>query len=227
MNVYLLDATTFKQVGEKGQEVRAHMCYNLTKGAMEDVVVTDNHTAESTKTFTIIPGHLYIADAGYGKGKGFGYVVSKKGNALFRFTPNLVNLAKDANGNTKIDMKKMLSTKSKLVEFTCYIHTEKGQYIPVRIIASRLPEDKELLAKERKMRTARRKQQKVKEETLVYAGWVILMTNLDSRHSAISLLDLYRSRWQILSASFCYAHLLFRDVDITRNNTGTGTKRCA
>ena len=197
MQVYLLDASTLKQVGAKGQELRVHMCYNLTKGAMEEVIVTDNHTAESAKTFKIQPGHLYIADAGYGKGKNLAQVISQKGNALFRFTPNLVSLSSDAEGKLKINMAEKLKTKKQLVKFTCYIHTEKGRYIPVQIIASRLPDDKALLARERKMRNSSKKQTKLKDETLVYAGWVLLMTNLDSSHSAESLLHLYRSRWQI------------------------------
>jgi hypothetical protein len=64
-------------------------------------------------------------------------------------------------------------------------------------MASRLPEDKALLAKERKMRTAQKQQKQIKEVTLVYCQWVILMTNLDASHSAKSLFHLYRSRWQI------------------------------
>ena len=68
MQVYLIDATMFKQVGKTGSELRLHMCYNLTKGAMEEVVVSQKYTAEGAKTFTIKPKSLYIADAVYGKG---------------------------------------------------------------------------------------------------------------------------------------------------------------
>lgn len=197
MQVYLLDASTVKQVGKEGKELRLHTCYNLTKGAIEEVIISDNHTAEGVHLFEIIPYSLYIADAGYGKGKNYQHIVSNKGNALFRFTPNLVKLCGNNEGRGKINMVKRLNTKKKIVEFECFVHVGKGKYAPVRIIASRLPDDMALLAKERKMRESKKKQTQIKDETLVYCQWVILMTNLDYSHSAESLLHIYRSRWQI------------------------------
>jgi hypothetical protein len=200
MQVYLIDATTFKQVGKKGKELRAHMCYNLTQGRMEEVVVTDNHTAENVKSYTIKPGNLYMGDAGYGKGVNMELVSEQGGYALFRITPNLVKLANDSKGKDVIDMEARLKkAKRKATQITihCYVHTARGRYVPVRIIASRLPKDKALLAKERKMRASKKKQTQIKEATLVYCQWVILMTNVDDSHSAESLLRLYRSRWQI------------------------------
>jgi len=197
MQVYLIDATMFKQEGKTGSELRVHMCYNLTKGAMEEVVVSDKHTAESAKTFTIKPGSLYIADAGYGKGVHLECIVSQNGYALFRVTPNQIKLATDSNGKNSITLAKLFKTKKKLLDFHCFIHTKNKQYMPVRIIASRLPEDKALLAREHKIRTSRRRQSLIREATLIFCEWVVLMTNVDSSHSAQSLLDLYRSRWQI------------------------------
>ena len=197
MQTYLLDTTTFKQVGKNGEELRVHLCYNLTKGAMEEVVVTDNHTAESTKHFTIKPGNLYMADAGYGKGVNMEYVSSRGGYALFRISPNLVQLCSDSKGKNRIDMEKKLKGKKKLLNFQCFVHTSRGRYIPVRVMASKLPEDKALLAMERKRRNASKKQTQLKGETLVYCQWVILMTNVSENHTAKSLLQLYRSRWQI------------------------------
>jgi hypothetical protein len=201
MQVFLFDSTTFKQVGKDGKELRAHTCYNLTKGKIEEVIVTDKHTAEGTSMFKVIPKCLYIADAGYGKGSKYYDIVSRGGNALFRFTPNLTKLCNDDNGKDAIDMVKKLKSRKnkrkKIIEFNCFIHVGNGKYTPVRVIASRLPDDKLLLARERKIRTSKKKQTQIKQSTLVYSGWVILMTNLGTEHSAESLLHLYRSRWQI------------------------------
>ena len=133
----------------------------------------------------------------YGTGSNLEYISTRNGYALFRITPNLVKLASDPKGKKVIDMAAKLKTKNKCVSINCYVHSQKGRYLPVRIMASRLPEDKVLLAKERKMRTAQKKQTQIKDVTLVYCQWVILMTNLDASHSAKSLFHLYRSRWQI------------------------------
>ena len=124
MQVYLLDASTVKQVGKNGRELRLHTCYNYTKGAIEEVVITDNHTAEGTNLFKIEPLSLYIA------------------NALFRLTPNQVKLCGNAKGVGKVNMLKRLKTKKNNIDFRCFIHYGRGKYSPVRIIASRLPEDK-------------------------------------------------------------------------------------
>ena len=195
--VHLLDGSIFKQVGKNGKELRLHMDYNLTSGAMEEIKITDIHTAESVQVLAIKAGHIYVGDAGFGKGKNLAYTVSCKANALFRMSPNHVSLATDSKGKNKINMLDKLNTKTKVVDFNCFIHSSDGKYIPVRIIASRLPEDKALLAKERKRRKASKKQSKLKEETLVYAEWVILMTSLNSSYSAERLLEMYRTRWQI------------------------------
>jgi hypothetical protein len=165
---------------------------------MDDVLVTDKHTAESVTHFPIEPSVIYIADAGYGKGVNLAHIVSCHGDALFRATPNHLSLAADNKGKEKIDMVKKLDTKSDLIDFVCHVHAKNNKYVPVRIIASRLPEDKALLAKERKIRSAKKRQTKnIRNSTLVYAEWIVLMTSLGDDYSADELLKLYRSRWQI------------------------------
>lgn len=197
--VYLLDATTFKQVGKNGLELRAHMCYNLSTGTMEEIVITGNHTAEGANNFKIIPRCLYIADAGYGLGKNLNHIDSQDGKVLFRVSPNSVRLTLDEKGNEKINMaKKLKSSKKDIVDFKCFVHIGKRKYQSVRIIARRIPKEKIFEAKKRKLRNASKNQHKIKSETLVYAEWVILMTNLDnSTHDAEYLFKIYRSRWQI------------------------------
>jgi len=145
------------------------MSYDLTLGCMDEVLVTDHHIAESFEPFSIEPDSIYIADAGYGRGKKFEYIVSRQGDALLRVTPNHIRLAEDSKGQKKIDMVKKLDTHEDVIEFTCYIHATNKKYVPTRIIASRLPEDKLEAVIKRKKRTAQRKQSKLKAETLIYA----------------------------------------------------------
>ena len=195
--VHLLDGSIFTQAGHGGQKLRLHMDYNLSVGAVEELKITDIHTAESVHAFNMKSGHIYLADAGFGRGKNLAHVLSCKAHALFRMTPNNVSLAKDASGKVKINMVEKLDIKGDVLDFTCYAHSVNGKYVPVRIVAGRLPEDKALLAKERKKRRTSKSQQKLKKETLVYAEWVILMTTLDYNYSTDFLLRMYRARWQI------------------------------
>jgi hypothetical protein len=173
------------------------MSYDLRLGGMDEVKVTDQHTAESFKPFTITPGSIYIADAGFGKGKNLDYIQSRQADALLRVTPNHLELAEDMKGKKKINMVEKLEVGKDIVEFTCYVHSKNGQYVPARIIASRLPPDKAEKSIKQKKRAAQKKQSVIKDETLVYAQWVILMTSLDNSYSAEAILKLYRARWQV------------------------------
>jgi len=177
--IKLIDASIFQQApacrtgrgyknGRGGKSLRLHMCYNLTIGKMDSFKLTENTVAESVSHFQIEKNAIYIADSGYGKGKQFSWIVQNKADALFRLSPSQIQLVSDANGKTKIDMSEKLKTTAppaarlpdgqgragKTLDFKCFIQTEKGKYIPVRIVATRLPEDKALLAKERKRKTA-------------------------------------------------------------------------
>ena len=196
-SVKIGDGTQAKQMGEEGENIRVHMCYSLTKSHMEEVHVTDEHTAESFALFTINPGDIYIGDAGYGKGKNLEYIVSHQADALLRVSPNHIQLSEDPCGKHKIQMAEKLSTKKDVIDFSCYVHTENGKRIPTRIVASRLPEDKAVEAVKRKKRNASKKQRRIKKETLLFAQWIILMTSLGEEFSASGILELYRVRWQV------------------------------
>ena len=191
--------------------MRLHLCYNLSAGRMESIALSDNTVAESVSHFPIERGALYIADAGYGKGKQLLHITQQRADALFRVTPNHLKLAEDGSGRGIINMSEKLDTSANLLDFKCFVHTENGNYSPVRIIASRMPEEKALPAKKRKLRKSSKNQSQIREETLVYAQWVILMTSLPDQYTAKELLEIYRARWQI--------ELLFKRIKQSLNVT--------
>ena len=91
---------------------------------------------DSFRRGLIKAGHIYIADAGFGKGKNLDYLVSCKADAIFRMTPNQVSLATDIKGKSKINMLDKLNTKENLVDFYCFIHSSIGNdkravYLPL------------------------------------------------------------------------------------------------
>ena len=99
------------------------MCYNLTAGQMDETLVTDGRTAESTNVFIIESGAIYMADAGFGTGKNLQHIVSCQADALFRVTPSHLCLAEDEKGKNKINMTTKLDTKSDVLDFTCFLHS--------------------------------------------------------------------------------------------------------
>ena len=68
----------------------------------------------------------------------------------------------------------------------------------MRVLALRLPAEVAEQARERVYARAKRKKQVVRPETLLLAGWVLLLSTWNARDfAAEELFWLYRSRWQI------------------------------
>jgi len=196
-NIHLIDASDVRRIGKDGYIARMHLSYCINMGVMDEVKVTDHHIAEGFQNFTIQENDIYIADAGYGTAIMVEYIKKMKADCIIRITPSKIIL--DDDNGQKIDMFKIL--KSSIInkfEINCYTRSKnKNNIIPARIICSKLPEDKIEKSKKRKLRTSQRKQTTIKEETLLYAEWVILITTLDDSYTIDEILTIYRSRWQV------------------------------
>jgi len=194
-NIHLIDASNVRQIGKNAIICRIHMSYNLNIGAMDEIIVTDHHTAEGFQHYTIQENDIYIADSGYGKANMLEYIVKKKADCIISMTPSHVILEDDKG--ERINMSEKLSkTVENKFDFHCYTKNNKKK-IPVRIICSKIPEDKIEKIIKTKKRKSQKRQSKIKEETLIYAEWVILMTTLEDSNTIDDILDIYRSRWQI------------------------------
>ena len=193
--VHLVDGSNIVKAGKDGEAYRIHMSYNLNIGSMDEVKVTDKHTAEGFAHYSIQAGDIYIADTGYGKAKMYEYVTKRGGDAVFRCTPNHIKL-EDLNGNP-IEMVNKLDKEKQVVDFKCFVINDKKKTL-ARIVASQLPEDKKADSIKRKKKQASKEQTKqIRPETLIYAEWVIILTSLDDAYSAEEVLAIYRSRWQV------------------------------
>jgi len=195
-NVYLIDATQMRRRGKDGKNYRVHMCYDLKRGVMNEVKVTDQHTAESFSHFGIKENDIYIADAGYGRMSQYEYVCSKNADIIFRITPGIFSLFNERG--TPVNLFRMIRKAKKLqFDIKCF-GKYKGKLIPIRIILSRIPDDKvENALNRRKRRIQKKGTVNPRPQTAEYAKWVVLATSLKSSFSADAVLTLYRSRWQI------------------------------
>jgi len=196
-NIHLIDASDIRRIGKDSYIARMHMSYCLNMGVVDEVTVTDNHKAEGFQNFTIQENDIYIADAGYSRATMVEYITKRKADCIIRMTPSTIILD-DVNGS-HIDMFKELKSSIKdKFEIHCYTRKRGNtNRIPVRIVCSKLPEDKIEKAIKKKKQTSRRKQNTIKEETLLYAEWVIIITTLDNSYSMEEILSIYRSRWQV------------------------------
>ena len=155
--VLLIDGSLIRQQGKQQYQQRIHTCYSLNQNRIQQVRVTDYHTAESFCMFSFQKEDIVLADAGYGKARNYAYAMEQGCDVILRISPNHISLV-DAMGE-KID------------------------------IYARL--------KEAKQKKAPKNQSNLKEETLFYGNYVIVITSLGVEYDREEILSIYRSRWQI------------------------------
>lgn len=197
-HVLLLDASIVRQTGKKQHQQRIHTCYSLNQNRIQQIQVTDHHTAESFQLFSFHKNDIVLADAGYGKAGNYACAMKQGCDVILRITPNHFSFF-DADGK-KADisalLKEMELKKEKNMEWFGFCQHEKECY-PVRLIAQKLPEEKAAQSRKRKQRKAQKNGSNIKEKTLFYADYIILVTSLGVEYDRAEILSLYRSRWQV------------------------------
>jgi hypothetical protein len=118
--------------------------------------------------------------------------------ALLRFSPSQCRIEQADGSNFAVSSwLQGLEEEVKIAEQGGYCCTG-DERVKVRVLALRLPAEVAEKARERVRARAKRKQQVVRPETLLLAGWVLLLSTLEARDfSAAELFWLYRNRWQI------------------------------
>ncbi len=195
--VLLVDASTLKQVGGSGDDWRLHTAYDLIAGRLAQVVVTDHTQGEKLDHFEIEAGDIVVSDGGYGYRSSVAAVKKKQADGLFRIHPNTFPL-EDEFGQP-LDLWPLLrKTKGpRMWEQQAYCFHNKQRY-SVRVIACKLPPEQAGLARKRAEKRAQKKGRPVSLNSLVLAGWVLLITTLTATDWPIEdILCLYRVRWQI------------------------------
>lgn len=197
-NVYLVDASIIGQVGKQQPQYRVHLCYDLNQNQINQIKCTDLHTAEGMKHFSFRENDLVLADAGYGTISNYLEIRKQQADALLRVSPNHITF-QEKNG-TKLDFVKLLKeieeSGDSSYEKSCFIKEGKTLHW-VRIVVGKLPKEQAALSQKRKQRKAQKNGSKIKEETLLYAKYVILITSLGAEYDREEILELYRNRWQI------------------------------
>ena len=153
--VLLVDGSLVHLQGKQQQQERVHLCYSLTENRMQQIKVTDYHTAETLSIFDFSPQDIILADAGFGTIKNYVFALQKKADVILRISPKRFPLF-DVEGN-QLDMVSLLKEAEKkkepILEFFAYCK-EGNHWHLVRVVAQRLPKEKAKQAQERKRKKA-------------------------------------------------------------------------
>ncbi len=197
-NVLLVDASVIRQEGKQQEQQRIHLCYSLNENRMKQVKVSDKHTAESLAHFSIEKGDLIMADAGYGTAQNYIYAQEQGADTILRITPKIFCLY-DADGK-KMSLTKLLEKAEKKhmewIDIFGFCRYE-GKTGHVRVVAQKLPACQSVKARKRKTRKASKNQRQIGADTLLSAGWIMVITTLGAEYSGEEIMHLYGCRWQV------------------------------
>ena len=192
---YAIDATDISLEGKTGTVLRAHTVYSLSKKAYFKAHIADIHTGESVKLHTVKSNNLYFADRAYGRTPQMEYMLANNAEFVFRFSPSQVKLFKDFDCTEKVNFKSYLSNND-TTSICCFFRGKKDVY-KVRVIISPIPKEKAENAAVKAKKKSVKKQNKLSEDTLIYAKWLFLATSLSNSIPTEHIVSAYRKRWQI------------------------------
>lgn len=101
--ILLVDASCLKVPAGCGDDVRMHSAYDLSAGRLEQVVVTDRHSAEGLHHVPLRAGDVVVTDAGYPLGKSVQQGQRQGAYGVHRMSHHQVRLERE--DGLKIDLK--------------------------------------------------------------------------------------------------------------------------
>jgi hypothetical protein len=210
----VIDASSIQAPGAKGTDHRLHISMDLVSLQFIDVLVSDVHTGETLKHFTLGPGDVALTDRGYAQAPGMSDAVKRGAALIVRLNPFSVVLC-DATGqplSLSDALKRQKAETIRTLEVVIQASDGKDE-VRGWVHAYRL--STEQAGRARQKCRQRHKKGTPKVKTLYLAGWVSVFTTLAPEVlSAETIMRLYRCRWQVELAIKRWKSVL--DVDALR-----------
>jgi hypothetical protein len=193
----IVDATHVRVSGSSGTDWRLHYVLRLPTLTCDFAEVTD---ASGGETYTRVPvdrGDIILGDRGYCHRVGVAHVLEHGGDVVVRLNSSNFPLL-DADGVPLELVATLRSLKEHLPGSWAVRFQANGKEYVARLCAVRKSASAAQKAKERLLKTARRKGKTVREDTLELAEYIFVLATpgLDAL-SAAEVLELYRARWQV------------------------------
>ena len=197
--VVVVDGTSVSRPGASTTTARVHYAMRLPGLELVHCEETDVSGGETLRRFDVQTGELWIADRAYGTPPSVAHAHGRDAAILVRI--NKTNLPLFTSTGEQIDISSALANVAKRdapVERRAYVHGPQGETISGRLCILWLPEKQAQSARERTRREKRDAGEKVTEDALRTAEYVIIFTTAAAARVATGLVfRLYRARWQI------------------------------
>jgi len=194
----VVDATVVQEPGATGTSWRVHYCLSLPALVCDFFEVTNNRGGETYKRFPVQNGDIILGDRGYCHREGAAYVKEHGGDVVVRLNTNSFPLL-DAKTEEPFQLLQRLRTiegrqsKEWDVCFEASSRIYTGRLCSIRKSAVAAQQ-----AKNRIMKTAKKKRKHVLPQTLEAAEYVFVLTTLaKTEFDTQTVLVFYRTRWQV------------------------------
>jgi len=196
--IKLVDGSMIARPGSEGSEWRLHVAWDPVSLQICDITSTGPEEGEGFEQVALKPGDLAIADRGYGAWRHIRVALAAAAFFLVRIPWNTLRLRTVAGQSFDlIRWLKAIPQGDGVVREVTITLADDEQRRSFRLIAGRLPKAKVAEAKAKVRKRAQKKKREPHPNTLLAAEFCIVLTNLPPEASAVTVLDLYRIRWQI------------------------------
>lgn len=192
------DASTISRPGSPGTEWRLHLSWEPFNLQPVQVTLTDAHGGEGLTDAGLQAGDLLLGDRAYAIWRTIQVVLDALAFFIIRLTwSNLPLLTPQGQPFDLVAWLRSLPATQEQADITV-IAADDPHRRPLRLVAGRLPPDKAQEAQEEVRRQAHKHKHPVHPNTLLAAGFCLLLTNLPATlWPTATVLAFYRLRWQI------------------------------
>jgi hypothetical protein len=199
--IRILDATAVAKAGVHDRKNnglwRVHCSFDLRREQFDFVELTDESEGELIDRVPVVRGEIRIGDRIYLQADRIGRVLQQGGDVLVRAAWNNARWL-DKNGEPFGLIDFLKQSKNKALDVPVWLGRKEGPPLRMRLIALRKSEIAANEARRKIKQEAKAKGRQVREETLVAAGFIIVVTSLcKNEFSTEDILKLYRMRWRI------------------------------
>lgn len=192
----VVDGTTVQEPAAKGTSWRVHYAIRLPSMSCDEFKITSPKEGESLKHFSVTAGDVFLGDGAYAYRGQILHILRGGGDVAVR--TGLTNIPlHDSRGRPFNVLKRIRRLRNGEVGDWDVWFEHEETIVKGRICAVRKSLAARKAARARCLRENSRKGRKVKRETLEAAEYVIVYTTLHAGFPAETVLEIYRSRWQV------------------------------
>lgn len=193
-----IDSTTIQGPGSTGIDWRLHYTLDLSTLQCDWHELTDASGSEALERAPLEPGDVLIGDRNFFRPLSVRSVVDRGGHVLLRLRWQHAPMTQEGKRFQVLEAADALRV-GDVKGWPVLLHVDqKGNTVPGRVVAIRLPAPVARAAEKRARHKARRKKKKIDPRTIRAAHFVMIFTTLPVEQlDDTGVMELYRFRWQI------------------------------